>query len=80
MAEKEKASGILGLGLVIGFILGIVCLGVISVKCPEQMRGTDKLLNSGKYKIDTTTTITISNYDTIKTTKCKFVKMQEHEI
>ena len=35
MTKEEKESGTLG--LIVGFVLGIACLGIITLKCLEHM-------------------------------------------
>jgi hypothetical protein len=62
------------MAFILGLVAGILVLGMLLVTWPESFRGTDKLLNSGKYRIDTTVTTTMSGGDTTRTVRYKFVR------
>lgn len=59
-------------GVLAGFLLGVIFMGVITLCAPEILHGTEILLNSGDYRIDTTTII--HNTDTAY--KYEFIKIK----
>lgn len=59
-------------GEVVGLIVGLMIVIFVSMFRPESLASTNKLLNSGNYRIDTI--IIINNTDTIY--KYKFVKIK----
>lgn len=63
-----------GMAFIFGLLAGILALGILLMLWPESSRGADKLLNSGKYRIDTTVTTTMSGGDTTRTVRYKFVR------